>query len=306
MQPNIPSRRRFLRQTSAGLMAASLVKGAPAPALAAFHIWDGHCHLAGFEGQTIQEKMANMVRFADRMGIERMCVFLGFPIVGRPNPEQMRAQNDQVIEAVGRWPGRAFGYAFISPYHPQACLDELNRCVRDGPMVGVKFEFDTLRHANSPELDPILERAGQLRAVVMHHTWIKTTGNEPDESTPAELAELARRHPSVPIFCGHTGGTWELGIRQIRDVKNLYAELSGSDPTSGYTEAAVRELGSERVVYGSDVGGRSYASQLAKVIGADIPDSARRLVLGGNLRRALRPILEAKGVRLPSLAPHRH
>ena len=50
-----------------------------------------------------------------------------------------------------------------------------------------------------------------------------------------------------------------------------------------------------RVVYGSDVGGRSFASQLAKVIGAEIPDSAKELVLGGNLRRLFAPILRAKG-----------
>ena len=59
---------------------------------------------------------------------------------------------------------------------------------------------------------------------------------------------------------------------------------------------AVRELGPERVVYGSDVGGRSFASQLAKVMGADIPDSAKELVLGGNLRRLFAPALASQRV----------
>ena len=44
---------------------------------------------------------------------------------------------------------------------------------------------------------------------------------------------------------------------------------------------AVRELGAERVIYGSDAGGRSFASQLAKVHGADVPDEAKRLILAG-------------------------
>jgi predicted TIM-barrel fold metal-dependent hydrolase len=61
---------------------------------------------------------------------------------------------------------------------------------------------------------------------------------------------------------------------------------------------AVRELGAERVIYGSDAGGRSFASQLAKVTGAEIPESARRLILGENLRRLLTPILKAKGYRV--------
>ena len=259
-------------------------------------IWDLHCHLSGVPGRTPDERMAGLIKFADRMGIERLCVFADHG----PTPEEMREENDLIMRAVRASHNRVFGYAYMNPYYVQACLDELNRCVRDGRMIGLKFQYDTPRHANSPELDPIIERAGELQAVVMHHTWIQLPGNEEDvaESNPMELAELARRHPSVTIICGHTGGNWELGIRAICGVKNLYADLCGSDPTSGYTEMAVRELGAERVMYGSDGAGRSFASQLGKVMGADIPDSTGRLILGGNLRRVLQPIRKAKGVQL--------
>jgi predicted TIM-barrel fold metal-dependent hydrolase len=51
------------------------------------------------------------------------------------------------------------------------------------------------------------------------------------------------------------------------------------------------------VIYSSDAGGRSFASQLAKVQGADIPDDAKLKVLGGNLKRLLLPILTAKGMK---------
>ena len=76
------------------------------------------------------------------------------------------------------------------------------------------------------------------------------------------------------------------------------AELCGSDPTAGFTEMAIRELGAERVLYGSDAGGRSFASQLGKVLGADIPESAKRLILGENCRLLLMPILKQKGVKI--------
>ena len=61
---------------------------------------------------------------------------------------------------------------------------------------------------------------------------------------------------------------------------------------------AVDQLGAERVLFGSDAGGRSFASQLGKVIGAQIPESAKRLILGENLKRLLLPILKKKGVKL--------
>jgi uncharacterized protein len=334
------SRREFLHRTSVGLAAAGVggraaaAYGNPRPGggaaasappsaagtpdwkvggaydLKSLRIWDGHTHLIDFAGLTPAERMADMLRFADRMSIERMCVFLGMKEAFHGGREEMHQQNDEVIDAVSHSNGRALGYAFIDPFSDvPACMDEIDRCVRNGPMVGLKFEYDTIRHPNEQPgaptygifrdlsfLDPIIQRAGELNAVVMHHTWINSLGPEDiAESTPMEVAALARRHPSVTMICGHTGGNWELGIRAIRSVKNVYADLCGSDPTAGYTEMAVRELGAERVMYGSDVGGRSFASQLGKVIGADISDSDRRLVLGGNLRRVLQPILKAKG-----------
>ena len=259
-------------------------------------IWDAHCHLSGVAGETPEERVARLLEFADRLGIERICLSMGMNWSYDPSPDDLQKQNDEVLRAVKRYPERTFGFVYLSPRHVEVSLGELDRCVRDGPMVGVKLWV--AQRCNTPELDPIVRRATELKAVILQHTYIKATGNLPGESTPADLAELARRHPGVTLICGHTGADWEIGIPAIRDCKNVYADLCGSDPTAGFTEMAVRELGAERVLYGSDAGGRSFASQLAKVIGADIPELAKKLILGENLKRLLLPILRQKGVKL--------
>jgi uncharacterized protein len=238
-----------------------------------------HCHLSGFNGRTPDEKMAEMVRFADRMGIDRMCVFMGYPLDNDPSPERLRFQNDQVLQALSHWHHRAFGSVYLNPNHVEFSLRELDRCVRDGPMVGVKLWV--ARRASAPELDPIIERAAELRAVIFQHTWMKVGGNLPGESTPIDVAELARRHPTVPIMCGHTGGDWERGARVVRGLKNVSLDLAGSDPTSGFVEMAVREAGADRVIYGSDVGGRSFGSQLGKVMA---PTSPRKRAARSSVR----------------------
>jgi predicted TIM-barrel fold metal-dependent hydrolase len=259
-------------------------------------IWDLHCHLSGVPGRTPEERLGKLLEYADRMGIARLCVYMGMEWSYDPPPEKLRQDNDEVLRAIRHFPDRAFGFVYLSPKHTQASLDELNRCVRDGPMVGVKLWV--AQRCNAPELDPIIDRAAELGAVVFQHTWLKITGNLPGESTPYDLVELARRHPKATLICGHSGGDWERGLRAIRPHRNVFADLAGGDPTSGITEMAVRELGAERVIYGSDVGGRSFASQLAKVLGADISDSAKRLILGENLKRLLLPILQKKGIRV--------
>jgi hypothetical protein len=50
-------------------------------------------------------------------------------------------------------------------------------------------------------------------------------------------------------------------------------------------------------LYGSDIEGRSFASQISKVLGANIPDSSRHLILGGNMRRLMEPVARARVIK---------
>ena len=113
-----------------------------------------------------------------------------------------------------------------------------------------------------------------------------------------DLVLLAQRFPDVPLICGHSGGDWELGIRTVRPYKNVYLEFAGSDPHGGQVDLAVKELGAERIVWGGHIPSRSYATELAKVLDADIPHEQRMLILGGNLRRIAASIFERKGYRI--------
>lgn len=258
-------------------------------------VWDLHCHFSGVEGRTVVERTARLIEFADRMQIERLVFFMGWPWSTNPGPEDLKRQNDQVLEALQHWRDRLLGLCYVSPLHVDSSLREIERCIENGPMVGIKL---WVAGRCAPErIDPIIESCRRLKALIYQHTWIKTTGNLEGESTPHDLVELAHRYPQVPMICGHAGGNWELGIRTIRASPNLYLGTGGFDPTAGVIEMAVRELGAERVLYGSDIGGRSFASQLAKVTGADLSLKQREWILGGNLRRLLRPILAEKDRR---------
>jgi predicted TIM-barrel fold metal-dependent hydrolase len=259
-------------------------------------IWDLHCHLSGVDGATPTERIARVIEIADRMGIERFVFYMGFPWSQDPSPDEFRKQNDQVIEALQHWHHRAFGFAYLNPKHEEESLKELDRCVKNGPLVGIKLWVAV--RCSDKRLDSIIRRAAELRAVVYQHTWLKAGGNFAGESSPQDLAELAARHPETPLICGHTGGDWEQGIRIVRPHQNIVIDTAGSDPTAGLVEMAVRELGADRILYGSDCGGRSFASQIAKVTSADIAEADRKKILGGNLRKLLFPILKDKGVRL--------
>ena len=292
------NRRTLLKSVCAGLAAAQVERAqttAPEPARP-FRIWDEHCHLGNVPGDTPEERMTALIRWADRLGIERLLLSQGYGTDLHPTPAQFQEENDRVMRAVRRFPDRSFGSVYLSPAYPEFSVQEFDRCVRDGPMVSIG-EVEADKRCSAPEMDLIVERAASMQVPILQHTWLKIDGNEPGESTPYDVVAIAKRHPDVQFVCVHTGGDWERGIRIIRDTKNVSGDIAGSNPTSGFVEMAVRELGAERVIYGSDVGGRSFASQLGKVLGAEIPDSAKELILGGNLRRLLTPVLRAKGYK---------
>jgi hypothetical protein len=283
-----------------GLAAGFIATGVPAGAVGtdeelgldgSFRIWDAHSHLGSLPGNTPEARMAVLVRHMDTLGIERLILSQGYEEYdSHATPEQIRIENDRVMRAVRHFPDRACGSLYLNPENVDFSLQEFDRCIRNGPMVCIgEIQTDVL--CSSAALDPIVEQAISMNVPILQHTWMKTNGNVPGESTPYDVVELANRHPKANIICGHTGGNWELGLRIIRATRNVCADLAGSDPTSGFTEMVVRELGAERVIYGSDVGGRSFASQVAKVVGAEISNADKKLILGGNMRRLLQPVL---------------
>ena len=130
-------------------------------------------------------------------------------------------------------------------------------------------------------------RAATLGVPVLHHAWYKANGFVFNESTPADIARLARRHPDVPIIMAHlAGGGWR-GVRDVLDCPNVVVDTSGAQPHARLVQYAVQELGPDRVVFGSDWPIRDFAVQRARVDGAGLDFGTSAKVLGGTIARLL-------------------
>jgi predicted TIM-barrel fold metal-dependent hydrolase len=231
---------------------------------------------------------------------QKLCYFphVGIGTTSDADFEKLARTNpDVTLKALERWPDMLLGMIQLNGNDVRASADALNRWLRDGPMLGVYFPGGgpaalPCTHRNFQSL---VEQIAELRGVIMQHTWFVTGGKQsPGGSTPAELAQLAAKFPEQKFVCAHAGGEWERGIRAVQDSPNILVETSGFDSTAGFIEMAVRELGPERIVFGSHLPSRSLGTELAKVLGAEISDRDKQLILGANYRELLRPIL-AKG-----------
>ena len=252
-------------------------------------IIDCHVHLRGDYGSA-QDAGDIQVKYADRLGIDRMCLSLGNFRTGIFDEECAPAEfmirhNDDVWRVCERHPERFIPFCYLNPCYLSDSLQEIERCIVNGPFRGIKLGLDMF--CDQPNLDVLASRAAELSVPVLQHTWIKTTGNFPHESEPWRLADLAERHGETTFMMAHSGGNWEKGLKTIIDQANIVTDICGGDPEIGEAEMAVRLVGVERVVYGSDAPGRSYASQIAEVLGADLTEDEKAAILGGNMRRVL-------------------
>ncbi len=233
------------------------------------------------------EDAERLVATARRSGVTRMCVFSLYETTPyEPTPDQCRQANDYVLRMRDARPDAILPFCYVTPAFPDEAVAEIERCVGKHAMAGVKLWV--ARKATDPGLDPIMEAAVSKDAPVLQHAWLKTTGNLPGESTPFDVADLARRHPRARIIMAHLNGVGYRGIEAVADVPNVVVDTSGGDPESGLVEAAVRRLGPHRVVYGSDAPIRHFGVTMNKVLGADIPDADRRAILWDNALRILK------------------
>ncbi len=270
----------------------------PSETLRGYRIWDsyftpahGHPGPDGFSA-TITD-MARAERAIALGHFEKLCLFshVGIGTTGDTAVEELlRAKPDLVLKPFEAWPGKLLGMIQLNSNDVKASLAGLDRWLRDGPMRGVYFPGGGAgaRACSDPALRPLVEKVIELKGLIMQHTWNKTGGKQgPGESTPAELAELATRYPEQVFICAHAGGEWEQGLRAVRDTPNVWIETSGFDATAGFLEMAIREVGEDRILFGSHLPSRSLGTELTKVTTAEISEEAKRKILGGNFRRLL-------------------
>ncbi|MGI6609202.1 MAG: amidohydrolase family protein [Limnochordia bacterium] len=249
---------------------------------------DMHTHLLARGPEPLLDELATAERLARSYGIARLVLLGNLTSVGGPNPtpQDIMTINTHTLKVMALYPDLYIGFCYLNPAHPRSFVEEeMERCIAKGGMRGIKLWIAV--KATDDCLDRIMDWAERHGILILHHAWYKQTVYSYQESTPAEIAQLARRWPHVTVVMAHLCGGSVRGVLDVADLPNVLIDTSGSQPEAGLVEYAVRRLGANRVVYGSDWPLRDFGTQIGRVLGADLDPADEHRILYANASRVL-------------------
>lgn len=151
--------------------------------------------------------------------------------------------------------------------------------------VGIKIHPEEHGYPIPEHAQAIFEFAAQHRAVVLTHSSEKN-------SLAADFVPWADRFPEMRLILAHIGCGWDQALtHQVRAMQqsrhgNVYADTSSAmSVVPGLIEWAVREVGVERVLFGTDTPLYHAGMQRARIDAADLPDESKRKILRENAIR---------------------
>jgi predicted TIM-barrel fold metal-dependent hydrolase len=242
---------------------------------------DSHAHMGPWFNFHIPSCDAEgMVRTMDRLGVD-CCVASAHASIG----PDFRLGNDVVARAIAAHPGRIYGYIGVNPnYSAEEMRDELERRRASGGFVGIKIHPDVHKtRADDERYAPAWEFAGEHSLPVLSHAGAGSAHN-----APCHFDRPAEEHPNVAIILAHSVSSREsmdAAVDLARKRENVYLDICGSPLLVGVLEEAVARIGSQRILFGTDLPFIDPRPGLGRLAFARISDDQKRDLLGGNAAR---------------------
>lgn len=280
---------------------------------------DAHNHM--FVRPDIANTAEMMIGEMDRAGIDMALTFQENSNMVYRTPEyNSYIGHDYIAEMQQKYPDRIIGFMTINPWHQSSSLvgwkkgecnlvprnytfEEMDRCIKKWGLRGLKFHpgihfyaFDDSYTESRQGIDKapklvanvlhylseIQEEVGRKVPVLIHGA---SSGMVDHFNMPDQIARMAKEFPDITFIISHMGIPWHLvgAIRVARENENILLETAATN-----TEAirmAVNDLGSNKVVMGTDFPFLKYEDMLNMITQAVPNQQDRANVMGGNLAK---------------------
>jgi predicted TIM-barrel fold metal-dependent hydrolase len=199
----------------------------------------------------------------------------GDPVSGNEDAFRVVARTDGLLQ-----------WVVIDPTKPRT-YEQAEQMLQAPRCVGIKVHPEEHVYPIAEHGRALFEFAAARRAVVLAHS-------SEQNSLAADYVKFVNDYPEMRLIlahigCGHDGDlTHQVRAIQASRHGNVFADTSSARSiTPGLIEWAVREVGAEHVLYGTDTPLYFAPMQRARIDHADLDDRERRLILRDNAVRLL-------------------
>lgn len=238
-------------------------------------IIDAHAHMGDYNAFYIPDPSSEgMLKIMDRLGIDKACITPHTASCGSDYQEG----NNQVIETLKKYPDRFLGYCTINPNYPQEIQEEMKRCFDIRGFVGIKLH--PFCHGVPIEYKgyiPVYEFAQENRLPILFHT----SGKRDVEY----ISYLADTYPDANFIMGHAGfniRAQECAMEEVKKHHNLYVDIAISFTYECNVEWMVESIGSEKILYGSDMPFFDPRPAVGRVALADLKEEEKQNIFYNN------------------------
>lgn len=205
------------------------------------------------------------------------------------------AGNREAAHIVPQTPGLR-QYVVIDPRVPET-YRQAEEMLQQPWCVGIKIHPEEHLYPINEFGEAIFEFAARHQAVVLSHSSERN-------SQAADLVDWANRFPEMHLILAHIGCGWDGDLsHQVRGVQksrhgNVYADTSSARSiTPLLIEWAVEQIGSDRILFGTDTPLYATCMQRIRIDQADLPETVKRQILRDNAMQLF------GAVRLYGVAP---
>ncbi|NMB72402.1 MAG: amidohydrolase family protein [Bacteroidales bacterium] len=249
-------------------------------------VFDCHLHCPSSQGEKWQwykvtHTFDDFARYLEKAGVHKGIINCQRSY--NALPEEFIAGNREVADFMNRNKGKFLGACVVNPLFLEEALRELEYCQKElgfvwvGELCNYMIPFDY----KAKEFEELMNHVTKLKMIIALHT----EGEEMDY--------ISMKFPEATIVFANFGDDHEYQdiFRRIQIVAsnpNFYLDTSGyGHDRVGILEYAVKTIGPDRILFGSDFSINDPSTVLARINNALISEDDKQKILSLNLKALL-------------------
>jgi predicted TIM-barrel fold metal-dependent hydrolase len=252
-------------------------------------IFDCHLHCPPESGEDWQwykvtHNFEDFVRYLDVTGVNRGIINSQRSF--GTTPEEFKAGNREVAAYVEKYKGRFMGACVVNPLYIDEALREIEYCHDQLGFVwvGELCNYVVPYSYTIKEFDMLVGQVMKLNMVLALHT------------EQGEMEYITQKFPDATIAFAHFGDDHEYEdifkrIDMVAANPNFYLDTSGyGHDRVGVLEYAVKTIGPDRVLFGSDFSINDPGTVIARIRNSFLTLEQKQKIFSGNLLELLKKV----------------